>query len=102
MIREMIRVTKPHGLILIEFINRQRPFRRKSSHVMMSYSQVSEFSRMLGCSVLHRRGIMVLSQPMLEITPVFLLPTWCILEEMFELFMWRWASRGYVLLKKQP
>ena len=98
---EMIRVTKPGGLILVEFMNGRRPFRRKSKYVLLSFSEISEAARKQGCHVASRRGIMVLSQPFLDITPAPLLPLWRALERSAEVFLWRWASRGYILLRKQ-
>jgi len=101
MIREMIRVTKPGGLVLVEFVNRQRPFRRKSKSVRLSFSQIAKVARADNCRVESRRGILVFSQTVLNKIPRILLPVWGTVERLAARVFWRWASRGYVLLSKQ-
>ena len=101
MIREMIRVTKPGGLVLVEFVNKQRPFPKKSKDVRLSFSQITKVAYESNCRVESRRGILVFSQTVLNRIPNFLVPVWALVERISSRILWKWASRGYVLLRKQ-
>lgn len=101
MIREMIRVTKPRGLVLVEFVNSQRPFRKKSKNVRLSFSQIAKVACEDNCRVESQRGILVFSQTVLNKIPRVLLPVWALVERVSSRILWKWASRGYVLLRKQ-
>lgn len=100
MIAEMIRVTRSGGRILVEFVNRRRPLRKRSQTVRLSFGQIDRFARERGCRVERRRGILVFSQSVLDRIPDPLVPAWGGAERMAARVFWRWASRGYVLLKK--
>lgn len=101
MIREMIRVTKSGGLILIEFVNRKRPFARQDSSVRLSFDQIDEIAKEQACDVISRSGVLVFSQTVLNRIPGSLVPFWGIVEQSAASILWRWASRGYVLLRRQ-
>ena len=100
MVREMIRVAKPGGLILIEFANSQRPFKRKSNDVRLAFSEISKVGRESGCSIESQRGILVFSKSVMDRMPGPLIPLWAIIERLSARFFWRWTSRGYILLRK--
>ncbi len=100
MIGEMIRVAKQKGHILIEFSNRNRPLPGRSACVKLSFSQLATFAREHNCSVERRAGILVFSQTLLNKIPRMLVPIWSVLEWLSSKLLWRWASRCYVLLKK--
>ena len=100
-IREMIRVAKHGGLVLVEFVNRARPFAKRSKDVRLSFGQVGHVSREAGCDVLSEAGVLVFSQSVLNRVPAVLVPLWGPLERLAAVMFWRWASRGYVLLRKQ-
>lgn len=101
MIKEMIRVTKPEGLVLVEFVNSQRPFHKKSKNVRLSFSQITEVASEANCRVESRRGILVFSQTILNRIPKVLVPVWALVERISSRILWKWASRGYILLRKQ-
>jgi ubiquinone/menaquinone biosynthesis C-methylase UbiE len=100
MIREMIRVTKPGGYTLVEFVNRERPLARRGTDIRLSFDQVDDIASEQHCRVLYRHGVLVFSQSVLNRVPSPLVPFWGVLERLVAGVLWRWASRGYVLLKK--
>jgi len=101
MIREMIRVTKPGGAILVEFVNSRRPFRKNSVNVRLSFAQIARIVFENNCTVKSRRGVFVFSQTLLNKVPEALIPFWALIEQFSAVFFWRWASRGYILLRKR-
>jgi len=100
MVREMVRVAKPGGLILIEFTNSRRPLKRKSDDVRLAFSEISKVGCKSGCRIESRRGILVFSKSVMDRMPGPLIPLWAIIERLSARFFWRWASRGYILLRK--
>jgi SAM-dependent methyltransferase len=98
MISEMIRVAESGGLILVEFVNRDRPWARRSRDVRLSFRQIEREA--CGCQVLRRRGVLVFSQSILNRIPSGLIPLWRWAEVAASRALWRWASRGYILLRK--
>ena len=100
MVREMIRVTKPGGSVLVEFVNKHRPLKKPSKSVRLSFTQIANIALQHCCRVESRRGILVFSQTILETIPLPVLPAWLLLERLCALAFWRWASRGYILLRK--
>jgi ubiquinone/menaquinone biosynthesis C-methylase UbiE len=100
MIAEMVRVAAHGGLILIEFVNQARPFAKRSTNVRLSFTEIAHTARDAGCDVVHRDGVLVFSQSVLNRVPDALVPLWGRLERLAATVFWRWASRGYILLRK--
>ncbi len=96
---EMIRVTRPGGYVLVEFVNR-RPFARASRSVRLSFGDVESRAAANGCDVLTRSGVLLFSQTVLNRVPTSLLRPWVALETALCSVFWRHASRGYVLLRR--
>ena len=101
MVREMIRVARRGGLVLVEFVNRDRPLARRSEDVKLSFGQIGGVARESNCDVLSRHGVLVFSQSVLNRVPGMLVPLWGGVERLAAMALWRWASRGYVLLRKR-
>jgi ubiquinone/menaquinone biosynthesis C-methylase UbiE len=101
MVREMVRVAKSKGLILVEFVNRRRPFARHSKDVRLSFTQIRDVARDARCEVLSEAGVLVFSQSVLDRVPDAVVPLWGRLERCAATWFWRWASRGYILLRKR-
>ncbi len=101
MIREMIRVTKPGGRVLVEFVNRRRPLAKRSRDIRLSFGQIGGVGRDSDCAVMSRHGVLVFSQSVLDRVPDALVPLWGRIERLAARALWRWASRGYVLLRKR-
>ena len=99
-IKEMIRVTKPKGLILIEFANKSRPFIRKTSSTTLTFKQISKLAKANSCSIEMKSGVLVFSQTILEKIPSPFLSVWSIIERVSAKFVWQFSSRGYIILKK--
>jgi len=100
MVREMIRVARRGGRILVEFVNRRRPFAKRRSNVRLSFAQIERAARDAGCDVLNEAGVLVFSQSVLNRVPDGLVPLWGPVERLAAIGLWRWASRGYTLLRK--
>lgn len=101
MVSEMIRVARGGGRVLIEFANSGRPCARRSKSVRLSFEQIEETARVCDCEVLSRHGVLVFSQSLLDAIPGPLVPVWGMVERLASWVVWRWASRGYVLLRKR-
>ena len=101
MIREMIRVTRPGGRVLVEFVNRRRPLPTRSRDVRLSFARISHLARDAGCEVIGRHGVLVFSQSVLNRVPDALVPVWGRLERLAAAVFWGWASRGYIVLRKR-
>lgn len=101
MVREMIRVAKRGGLILVEFVNRRRPLGKPGRSVRLSFDQIGRVAQDSGCDVVSRRGALVFSQSVLERVPDVLVPLWGRVERLAAWGLWPWASRGYALLRKR-
>jgi SAM-dependent methyltransferase len=101
MIREMIRVTKSGGLVLLEFVNKERPFPKEAPTVRLSFDQIEQHADACNCGVLDRRGLLVFSQSLLNRIPTRLVPLWGMVERAAGRVFWRWASRGYIHLRKR-
>lgn len=99
--REMIRVTKPGGLVLIEFANAERPLAQQNNSVRLSFAQLRELAATNGCSVVRQSGVLVLSQTVLNAVPGFVVPVWVALERVLASMVWRLSSRGYITLRKE-
>lgn len=100
-VREMIRVARVGGLVLVEFVNRERPFAKCSTSVRLSFGQIEQAARECDCDVLRRQGVLVFSQTLLNRVPATAVPLWGLVEKAAAKMFWRWASRGYVLLRKR-
>lgn len=100
MVREMIRVAKRSGLILVEFANHRRPLAKRSGDVRLSFAQIERVARDARGDVLDRAGVLVFSQSVLNRVPDALVPLWGPVERLAAMGLWRWASRGYILLRK--
>ncbi|SMC43578.1 Methyltransferase domain-containing protein [Desulfocicer vacuolatum DSM 3385] len=99
-ISEMIRVAKKEGVILVEFANRSRPFVRNTTSVRLTFNQIKNYARSNNCSVIKESGILIFSQTVLNKIPLFFLGFWEWVEKLSAIFIWRFASRGYIIIKK--
>jgi len=74
MIREMIRVTRPGRLLMIEFVNSWRPHRKRDKNVRISVRDVNKIVKENGnLRMLFSSGVLFFSQKVLEIVPTGLL-----------------------------
>jgi ubiquinone/menaquinone biosynthesis C-methylase UbiE len=101
MTREMIRLARSGGLVLVEFANRDRPLAKPSRDVRVSFAQLARVATASGCDVIGRHGVLVFSQSVLDRVPNVLVPLWGKLERGAAGLFWPWASRGYILLRKR-
>jgi ubiquinone/menaquinone biosynthesis C-methylase UbiE len=99
--REMVRVTKPGGLVLVEFANAERPMAQQNNSVRLSFSQLRRLAEDTECSVVRQSGVLVLSQTVLNAVPGFLLPAWTAFERALTSMLWPFSSRGYITLRKE-
>lgn len=100
-IREMIRVARPGGKILIEYSNAKRPFASLRPTVRLSFGDISQVASSATCRAEHCGGVAVLSQSVIQRCPTPLLPLLGRVERVASRALWRWASRCYVVLGKQ-
>jgi ubiquinone/menaquinone biosynthesis C-methylase UbiE len=103
-IKEMIRVTKPGGYILAEFVNINRPrIGRNStkttrlSHKMISKSISSENWK---CKIISNKGLFFFGMGTIIATPSLFLNLIVKLDTLFSKLLPKYCSRGYIFLKK--
>jgi len=99
-VREMIRVTKPGGVVLVEFANGNRPLAKQNNSVRLTFRQLSNVAAERACSVLRKSGVLVFSQTVLNAVPAPLLPFWVSVERALASVLWGVTSRGYIVLRK--
>ncbi len=99
---EMIRVTKPSGYVLVEFVNEWRPRwgmgKRKTTR--LKPSEVAKAGIASGASPMAYYGNFFLSMQAFHYSPAFLLPLVNGLDKLFSVLFPRFCSRCYVLFKK--
>ena len=102
-VKEMVRIAKPGGYVLIEFMNAKRFFSGKftsSKTTWLTFDQVANTAKGENCQVLKKTGVLFFPQKLLNAVPSFLLPIWLSVEKrMSKLFKYR-TIRGYILLQK--
>ncbi len=101
-VAEMIRIAKPGGRLLIEFVNHYRPrigaARKKTTRLRPS--EVAAQARSHGCRVLGFRGCFFLGIQTYHLTPDFLLPLVATMDRALSRLLPRLCARTYVLLRK--
>jgi len=103
-IKEMIRVTRPGGYILVEFVNSNRPRvgRNATKTVRLSHSVIANFllKQDKQANVVKNKGIFFFGMGAMDRAPVFLLGILSKVDKMFSFLFPKYCSRGYVLIKK--
>lgn len=101
-VQEMMRITKPGGLVLVEFVNARRPrwgMNRRST-TRLAPSQVVARARACGGKPLAYRGAFFLSMQAYSKSPALLVGLVAALDRAFSWLFPRLCSRCYVLLTK--
>lgn len=103
-IKEMIRVTRPSGYVLVEFVNSNRPRigRNATKTVRLSHNIIANFllKQDKHASVVKNKGVFFFGMGAIDRTPVFLLGIFSKVDEIFSFLFPKYCSRGYVLIKK--
>lgn len=102
MTAELIRVTKPGGILLVEFANSLRPYSpAKKGSTVLSIFDIRELMREYeDVHIVRLRGILILSETLLRRVPRMLLPAWGLLDRMLSRIFPIFAARCYVMLKR--
>ena len=100
-IKEMIRVTKPGGYILAEFVNVNRPRigRNSTKTVRLSHKIISEtnFSQNWNCEIVKNKGLFFLGMGTIMATPNLIVDIVVKLVNILSTLFPRYCSRGYIL-----
>ena len=102
MLREVVRVVKPGGTVLLEFANLYRPGAWKSSNnsVRLTFAELKhEVQSIAKVDFLDERGILILSQSLLHKVPTKLLPSWVRLDAGLSKLLPNLTARGYLTFK---
>jgi ubiquinone/menaquinone biosynthesis C-methylase UbiE len=99
-IREMSRVTKVGGKVLIEFPNKNRPYVRVKKQIRFSFKDIQQFAAANNLKVLWGKGTLLLPQSALDRLPGVLLPFCKVWEKCACAIFWKYASRNFVLMEK--
>lgn len=101
MIREMIRVVHPGGVVLIEFTNNLRPHRKGYGGVRLSVLDIGRIAKEnANLKVLGTGGVLFFSQMVLERVPSWLLPLFGRVDRFCCRLLPQFAARCYVTLIK--
>jgi hypothetical protein len=102
MIREMIRVTKCRGTLLVEFCKSWRPFRNQRPTVRLSVIDVRRIIKEYPpISIVETRGVLIFSATLFEMVPEILLPVFEQIDRICSRIIPQFAARCYVTLKKR-
>ncbi len=101
MLREMIRVTKPGGYGLVEFVNRWRPRLRRTKTTRLTFGAIEAAIRSDRAVVERKTGIMILSLTLLEKVPERLLELASGVDAKLSSLFPRLCARNYALIRKQ-
>jgi ubiquinone/menaquinone biosynthesis C-methylase UbiE len=99
-IKEMVRVAKAGGLVLIEFPSKDRPLYKIKDQIRFSFHEIEQFAKIENLEILWGNGVLFFSQSVLDRMPTFALPLWKWCEQIACHFLWRYASRVYILMRK--
>ncbi len=103
-IKEMVRITKPNGYVLVEFVNIKRPRigRNSTKTTRLSHDIIKGviLSEDWNCTIVKNKGLFFFGMGAIEKTPSFLLGIFSGLDKMLSGLFPRYCSRGYILLKK--
>ena len=101
MIREMIRVVRPGGVVLIEFVNNLRPYRRGYGGVRLSVLDIGRVANDdADLRVVGTGGVLFFSQMVLERVPSWLLPFFGRVDRSCCRLLPQFAARCYVTIIK--
>ena len=97
LVKELMRVTRPGGWILIEFCNKWRLKRFKESSVRLSmYQVISQIKKEASVSQINKRGILIFSETLLNRTPSKLLFLFKWVDYVFSSIFPYFAARCYL------
>jgi len=103
-IKEMVRVVKPGGYVLAEFVNSNRPRigRNATKTVRLSHNVINNIflKQNDNASVVKNKGVFFFGMGTIDRIPVFLLEIFSKIDEIFSFLFPKYCSRGYVLIKK--
>jgi len=106
-VREMIRLTKPGGYILTEFVNDYRPRWGKAAHpkrektTRLRPQEVAEAGKLAGAELVGFRGCFFLGMQAYLFSPQLLLPMVSIADRCLSAMLPRLCARTYALFCKR-
>ncbi len=102
-VAEMVRLARPGGYVLAEFVNARRPRwgvnRRDTTR--LDPRQVAQRGREAGAEHVADYGAFLLSMQAYYAVPGFLTPLVALTDRVLSRLLPRWCSRSYVLLRKK-
>ena len=99
-VREKVRVTKPGGYIYMDIAAKGFPLPRPGNPVLYSTGEISDLAKELGCTIIIKRGMFVLSSQLIAKLPSFMLPIWAKLESALSRPLYGLSSKSAVVLQK--
>ncbi len=100
MIKELFRICKPGGQVLLEIVNR-KSLNRAKADVRFTVDEICHFltAEKLG-SIERKSGILFFSQTILDKTPAVLIPAYRIADQAFSRLFPKRCTRCYILARK--
>ena len=100
----MIRVTKPGGYVLAEFVNINRPKigRNATKTIRLSHKIIVEtnYKESWGCSIVKEKGLFFFGMGTIMATPTVFINIMIKVDKFFSSLFPKFCSRGYILLKR--
>ena len=100
-IKDMIRLTKSGGFILIDFVNRDRFMARQGTETKLGFDQLQRIAGEESCDIMSERGLLFFGQGVLERMPNTFIQIWSLVEKGMTALFPKKSSRGYVLMQKK-
>ena len=100
MIKDLFRICKPKGCVLIEILNK-KSLNKTTDNTRFTVDEVCQFieEENLG-TVLNTSGILFFTQTVLDRTPTVLLPVYRLLDGLFSKLFGKNCTRCYIYVKK--
>ena len=99
-IREMIRVTKPGGYVLIEFVNANRLLKRSLNGIQLKEKEVIKWAKTENSIFVSSRGACLFSESLLKMIPTPFLGIYAYIDKLFSKIFKKKCARIYILFKK--
>ena len=99
-IKEMIRVTKPGGHVLIEFVNANRLLKRSMRGIQLKENEIIKWAKMENSTYVSSIGACLFSESLLKMIPSPFLYIYAYLDKLFSKIFRKKCARIYILFKK--
>ena len=100
-VKEMIRVAKNGGYVLVEFVNFDRLLKRSNKGVQLKEREIIRWAEEENSYYISARGACLFSESLLKKIPSIILKIYAYIDKLFSRMLRKKTARIYILFKKQ-